>query len=290
MRVLHPTDGRPPAMAAARLLTALGDLATIEVTVLYVDEFANRTVADRVADEVLGEAVKHFAGAGLAADVKRAHGGVKRAIEEELVAGEHELIAMGVGNTGWLGGLVLGGISTFVLHRSRVPTLVVHRPPIDGRERVRVVVGTDGSSAAIRGIDTLIALTRPDRCEVFVRSVVELPVPERAGVAEMAATSSIDPGVTEETEDADRLMRKTLERFSDAGFACDGDVVRGSAVVALLDAVHDRDADLAVVGTRGRGRFAAIALGSVSGHLVRAAPATLVAPDPGEYQDDEALG
>jgi nucleotide-binding universal stress UspA family protein len=152
-----------------------------------------------------------------------------------------------------------------------VPTLVVHRPPIEGRERVRVVVGTDGSSSANRGIDTLIALTRPDRCEVFVRSVVELPVPEQAGVAELAATGSIDRGVTEETEDADRF-------------------VRGSAVVALLDAVHDRDADLAVVGTRGRGRFTAIALGSVSGHLVRAAPATLVARDPSEYQDDEALG
>ena len=108
MRVLYPTDGRLPAIAAAKLLTAIGDPATIEVTVLHVDEYGNKVVADRVAEEVLGEAVKHLAGAGFAAAIKRAGGGVKHAIEHELVAGEHELVAMGTGNTGWLGGFVLG--------------------------------------------------------------------------------------------------------------------------------------------------------------------------------------
>jgi hypothetical protein len=54
--VLYPTDGRLPAIAAAKLLTAIGDPATIEVTVLHVDEYGNKLVADRVAEEVLGEA------------------------------------------------------------------------------------------------------------------------------------------------------------------------------------------------------------------------------------------
>jgi nucleotide-binding universal stress UspA family protein len=265
-------------MAGAQLVTAIGDPPSIEVTVLYVDEFGNRTVADRVADEVLGDAVKYFAGQDFAPDIKRAHGGVKHAVENELVTGEYELVAMGVGNTGWLGGLILGGVSTFVLHRSPVPTLVAHRPPIDGRDRVRVVVGTDGSPAASRGIDALIALAVPGRCEIFVRSVVELQVPQQEGSGDVAAGDAIDRVVADATETADQVVRRALARFSGAGFDCDGDVVRGSPGAALLDAVHDRDADLAVVGTRGRGRFAAIALGSVSGHLVRAAPATLVAP------------
>jgi nucleotide-binding universal stress UspA family protein len=268
-------------MAAAQLLTAIGDPASIEVTVLYVDEFVNRAVADRVADEALGEAVKHFAVAGFAADVKRARGGVKHAIDQELIAGEHELVAIGAGNSGWLGRLVLGGVSTFVLHRSHLPTLVAHRPPIPGRDRVRAIVGTDGSPAANHGIDALIAVAVPDRCEVFVRSVVEARVPERARSAEAGATDAIDRMVADEATDADRYVRQALDQLSAAGFTCDGDVVHGSAEVALLEAVQDREADLAVVGTRGRGRFAAIALGSVSGHLVRAAPATLVARDAG---------
>jgi nucleotide-binding universal stress UspA family protein len=288
MRVLYPTDGRLPAIAAARLLTAIGDPATIEVTVLHVDEYGNKVVADRVAEEVLGEAVKHLADAGFAAAVKRAGGGVKHAIEHELVAGEHELVAMGTGNTGRLGGFVLGGVSTFVLHRSSVSTLVAHRPPNEGQDGVRVVVGTDGSAAARRGIDTLIAFARPDRCDFFVRSVVELQLSPPVGLAETAIppTDALGRTMDDATEDANRFVREALERFSDAGFRCDGDVVRGSAEVALFDAVHDRDADLVVVGTRGRGRFAAMTLGSVSAHLVRAAPATLVAPAPGTDNDD----
>src|SRR5688572_6065969 len=123
MRVLYPTDGRLPAIGAAKLLTAIGDPATIEVTVLYVDEYGNKLIADRVAEEVLGETVKQLAGAGFAAATKRAGVGVKHAIEHELAAGEHELVAMGTGNTGRLGSFVLGGVSTFVLHRSSASTL-----------------------------------------------------------------------------------------------------------------------------------------------------------------------
>jgi nucleotide-binding universal stress UspA family protein len=53
-------------------------------------------------------------------------------------------------------------------------------------------------------------------------------------------------------------------------------MVRGSAAIGLMEAVEQRDADLVVVGTRGLGRVASLALGSVSAHVVRNAPATLV--------------
>jgi nucleotide-binding universal stress UspA family protein len=290
MRVLYLTDGRPPAIAAADLLTAIADPAGIEMTVLHVDEYGNKIVADRVAEEVLGEAVKYLAQTGVTAAKKRAGGGVKRAIERELVAEEYELVAMGAGNTGSLGQLILGGVSTFVLHRSRVPTLAVHRAPIRGRDRVRVIVGTDGSPAASRAIDTLIALARPDRCDIFVRSVVEPQLPPRpVPVMPTDPVGAPETMLADQNEDAERVIREALQRFSNAGFRCDGDVVSGSAEVAVLDVVHDRDADVVVVGTRGRGRFAAIALGSVSAHLVRAAPASLVAPDPGTSPDDEVV-
>ncbi len=279
MRVLYLTDGRPPAVAAVELLTAIGDPARTEVVVLHVDEYGNKVVADRVAEEALGEATTHLAGAGFPAAVKRAGGGVKRAIEHELATGGYGLVAMGVGNTGWLGQLIMGGVSTFVLGLPVVPALVAHRPPIAGRDRVRVVVGTDGSPAATHAIDTLVALARRDRCEILVRSVIE-PVSAETGPTEAAAEPGSTNGTADETEAAERFVREALERFSDAGIRCDGSVVSGSAEVALLEAVRDREADLVVVGSRGRGRFAAMALGSVSAHVVRAAPASLVAPDP----------
>lgn len=288
MRVLYPTDGRPAAVAAAEMLTSLLDPGSVQIVVLHVDEYGNPAVADTFAPEVLDEALERMRSAQFAAEPKRVSGslalsgGVKQAIERELAEGEYGLVVMGAGNTGSLGRLILGGVSTFVVHRSKVPAVVVQRAPIEGRDRLRVVVGTDGSAAAARGIDTLIAVARPEACDVHVRSVVDLRLPPPAGLPEMATVppEAIERMLAEQTDDAHRYVDEALERLGRAGFQSDGDVVRGAAEVALLDAVGEREVDLVVVGTRGQGRFAGIALGSVSGHLVRTAPATLVAPDP----------
>lgn len=289
-KVLYPTDGRPPAVAAADLLMSLLDPRNVEVTVFHVDEYGNRTVADAFASEVIDRALQRLRSAGFAAESKRARGSIKRAIARKLADGGDTLVVLGAGNTGSLGRLILGGVSTFVVHRSPVPTIVVQRPPVEGRERLRSVVGTDGSPAAERSIETLIAFASAERCDVFVRSVVEpaLPAPALRGAPEAATllSAELDSILDEETENADRYVTETVERFRRAGFRCDGDVVRGHAELALLDAVRERDADLVAVGTRGRGRFAGITLGSVSAHLVRTAPATLVAPDPDASSDE----
>jgi nucleotide-binding universal stress UspA family protein len=286
MRVLYATDGRPPAVAAGALLAAIADPRRAQVTVLHVDEYGNEAVAEQAARAAFASALERLGAAGIQAETKRVGDGVKHAILRELEETEYGLVAIGAGNTGWLGRLILGGVSTYVMHRSTAPTLVVHRRPVEGRDRVRVVVGTDGSSAAKRAMDTLIAFARPERCDVFVRSVVEPPAMAAPGLPELAAVppDAFDRVIHEQTRDANRAVDAAVSGFADAGFACEGDVAMGPAEVALLDAVRDRDADLVVVGSRGLGRFAEMTLGSVSSHVVRTAPATLVAHDPGEPQ------
>jgi nucleotide-binding universal stress UspA family protein len=227
---------------------------------------------------VLGESLDRLTKTGFDAEPKRAAGNVKRAIERELDEREYGLVVMGAGNTGWLGQLILGGVSTFVLHHSTVPTLVVHRAPIEGRDRLRVVVGADGSPAADRAMRALIDVAPVYRCDVFVRSVVETPMvaPGFPGSVSIPP-DEVDRIVKRATEMAQKNVASARARFERAGFRCEGDVVQGSAEVALLDAVQERDADIVVVGSRGLGRVAAMAFGSVSSHLVRTAPATLVA-------------
>jgi nucleotide-binding universal stress UspA family protein len=259
-------------------LVRLADPQHVEVTVLHVDEYGNQLVADRFAEATLGSAAELLTRAGLTAGRKRVRGDVKQPIERELATGTYDLGAMGIGNEGWLGRLILGGVSTSVLHHSSIPTLVVARAPVEADNRVKIVVGADGSPAATQAMDALLGLTAPDRCEVFVRSVVDVPLVPPAGWPDVEAAFAAESEelAANATEAAERHLREALGRFDAAGYQTAGDVVRGSAAIQLTEAVAQRDADLVVVGSRGLGRVASFALGSVSAHLVRSAPATLV--------------
>jgi nucleotide-binding universal stress UspA family protein len=263
VHTLYATDGREPAVAAGQLLVRLADPRQAEVTALYVDEYGNRLVADRFAEATLGSAVELLAGADLKVERKRDRGNVKQAIERELATGAYDLVAMGVGNEGWLGRLILGGVSTSVLHHSSIPTLVVARGPGETHDRIRIVVGADGSPAAAQAMDALLGLTAPDRCEVFVRSVVDVPLVPAVGWpdVEAASTAELAELAASATEAAERHLRDALDRFEAAGYPAAGDVVRGSAAIQLTGAIEQRDAELVVVGSRGLGRVASAALG-----------------------------
>ena len=274
MHTLYATDGREPSVWAGRLLVRLAEPRHAEVTALHVDEYGNPLVADRFAEAALGSAIESLSRAGLKASRKRVRGNVKQAIEEELTTGTYDLATMGIGNEGWLGRLILGGVSTSVLHQSRIPTLVVSRAPAETHDRIKVVVGADGSPAAAQGMDALLGLTAPDRCEVFIRSVVDVPF----GWLDVEAASAAELGELADSsaEASEGHLQEAIGRFDSEGFATMGDVVRGSAAIRLMEAIEERHADLVVVGSRGLGRVASVVLGSVSAHLVRTAPATLV--------------
>jgi nucleotide-binding universal stress UspA family protein len=156
--------------------------------------------------------------------------------------------------------------------------LVVARAPVETHDRIKVVVGADGSPAALQAMDALLGLAAPDRCDVFVRSVVEVPLVPAVGWPDAEAAFAKEPEeiAADATEAAEQHLRQALGRFDAARYATAGDVVRGSAAIQLTEAIEQRDADLVVVGSRGLGRVASFALGSVSAHLVRSAPAALV--------------
>jgi nucleotide-binding universal stress UspA family protein len=145
-------------------------------------------------------------------------------------------------------------------------------------DRLHVVIGTDGSPAAREAVDTLVSLTAPDRVEITVRSVVRTPdVAFAAYPGGTVPTRYLDEALAEARHAAGEGLERTLERLRAAGFAAQGSLGGGWPATDLLDRAERDEADLVVVGARGIGRIERVAMGSVSAHVARHAPATLVA-------------
>jgi nucleotide-binding universal stress UspA family protein len=128
----------------------------------------------------------------------------------------------------------------------------------------RVVVGVDGSESSLR------ALRWAARNAELTGSVLEVTTawtfPEHAAPLGLVVRVPWQEELMAQAREAlDAIIERELPGCDRARVR--GQVIRGSAAAVLLEA--SRDADLLVVGNRGRGAFAEVLLGSVSEHCVR---------------------
>ena len=139
----------------------------------------------------------------------------------------------------------------------------------------RIVVGTDGSEGARRALQWAIDEARRHGAHVECVLAWEVPV--------VAAGYPESPGFEPES-----LERDAVERLHEAVAAVDTSgldspvdehVARGAAAHVIVEAAGD--ADLVVVGARGLGGFKGLLLGSVSQHVTRHAPCSVVVVPPG---------
>jgi nucleotide-binding universal stress UspA family protein len=132
--------------------------------------------------------------------------------------------------------------------------------------RERIVVGVDGSESSKQALQW--ALQQARRTGAALRVVTSWSMPMVAGYVppppfdlESGARQIVDEAVAEVAgEDAPVSLEKV--------------VVKGPAAAVLLQA--SSGADLLVVGSRGRGAFAGMLLGSVSTHCVNHASCPVV--------------
>ncbi|QCB97088.1 universal stress protein [Arthrobacter sp. PAMC25564] len=121
----------------------------------------------------------------------------------------------------------------------------------------RIVVGVDGSAQSQAALDWGVQEARLRQGQVLALATWHLPY-----VAD-AAGQAWDYAAFE--QDVQAVLAEELQRVADPAVQITGQVVEGNPAAALVEA--SRDADLVIVGSRGRGGFAGLLLGSVSSNL-----------------------
>lgn len=178
-------------------------------------------------------------------------------------AGDADLLVVGSRGHGGFTGLLLGSVSQHVIAHAGCPVVVVHE---HRASTGRIVVGVDGSPEAEQALRWAVGQARLTGAEVH--AVIAWQMPAAYGLTlqtepDWAAHNS----QTLAAAVAGALGRGDAERVVQQ-------VVEDHPTGALLGAAEG--ADVLVVGSRGRGRFAGMLLGSVSRHVAAHAACPVV--------------
>ena len=202
---------------------------------------------------------------------------------QELVdrSRDADLLVVGSRGRGAVRSALLGSVALHCATHAHCPVVVVHPADVGRPQRLRVVVGVDGS----------------DRSRAALVAAVDEAGRRGADVVAVAAYDVADwrdlptvvlPSVEEIRADvlrgAEEMVREVLERSGHPGVPTPHvriEVMRGAAADLLVEVAGE--ADLLVVGSRGRGALRGLLLGSVALHCVLHAtcPVMVVHPQSG---------
>ena len=186
-----------------------------------------------------------------------------------VASGVADLLVVGARGLGVVRGALVGSVSQHCLHRARCPVAVV-REVAAPSSPPRVVVGVDGSETARQALAWALDEGRARQAEV---EVVNAWHPPYVG-AYPYDPAALDLDLFE--QGARDLVAEALDGQDVSGLPAPPKVtaVSDTAAQAVISAAAG--ADLAVVGSRGRGGFTGLLLGSVSQQVAHHAPCPVV--------------
>jgi nucleotide-binding universal stress UspA family protein len=287
LKVLLGLDGFKPSIEAMALLRKIGNVSDLKVTLASVTPTGVLApehlllaldpieVRRQASVDIVDNGVSTLLADGFKATGAVLEGGPGKELVSFISKEWFDVSIIGTGRRTWLGSILLGSTSSYLLHNSPSSVLVVHRAPMES-DKAQILVATDGSRGAEFGMSAVLGLVDPDKVQITTISVGTTPDPlvasSRAATAQSGKQSAEDILM----ERAQHHARTATQRITDAGFDVSSRAVVGSPAEAILREINNIKADLVVVGSRGTGPLRQALMGSVSDAVVRHAPATLV--------------
>jgi nucleotide-binding universal stress UspA family protein len=230
------------------------------------DDAFYEEAARNLVDDLIAEVGETAAAAGVTIHSQVVQGHAPTVLLEHLDGAD--LLVVGSRGHSAIVGLLLGSVSHQVVHHATKPVVVVPAdcPPSTSEE---VVVGVDGSEAAWGALRWAVheAGVRGTRLRVVHGWWTPVAVPP---VGIVVGETDFD----EFEQDTKRMLHEMVDAMvaeaDPAPTAVELEAVPEAAAQALID--RSKGAALLVVGSRGRGGFAGLLLGSVSQQVLHHAP------------------
>ncbi|CAA9433392.1 hypothetical protein AVDCRST_MAG82-2278 [uncultured Rubrobacteraceae bacterium] len=140
-----------------------------------------------------------------------------------------------------------------------------------------VLIATDGSEQSLKAARYLRSLLDPASLErvsvlAVVRPLAAVPFASDFGEEEHAARQAEDPGGYSFHRAAQEAVERVAEELKDMTPNVDTLIRGGAPADQIIRVADELEADLIVIGGRGKGAVAAIVLGSVAYQVLHHAP------------------
>ena len=277
-RILVPTDFSKPSDAALAHARRLADSTGAILHVLHVVDnmFLRAVLADprdyetaalrQLQDRVPVE----DRGAPAILVVERSD---EPADEITSYARIHEidLIVMGTHGRGRMAHLLLGSVAEKVARTAPCPVLTMRDNPLAaGVEGLRILVPTDFSACSDAALGCAKRLAAKLGGSVRMLHVIENAAARTSFGSEVFIPEPPDVR-TERTMEARLQLSRRILTDSRSRVTVTGDVVHGPVGAMITAYAGDTGFDLIVMGTRGRGGFAHLFMGSIAESVIRTA-------------------
>ena len=282
-RTIVATDLSSAAFAVLKNISILKTYGTEEILLLQclgqreTGSFAMSYITEAL-EKNLQEQRRILEAQGFKVETRVVFGIAKKEIDRIAEEEDYSLIVTGVESISLLSEPLMGGVGYEIIHFCRKPILLVrleetrkegisYFEPVRSSFREHILFPTDFSETANEAFHVVKELVAAGTKKVTLMHVQEQSRIDPYLLQQLSQFNERDEGRLKE-------MKKDLQEIADV--EVDTVIFYGSPSRDILDAVEDRNVQLVVMGSQGRGYVKELFLGSVSHNIARHAVSSVL--------------